>query len=359
MIRKLFNNFTYLVSGSAREFDVEQRLFNIATFISVLVAFISILININLGLHYVLHIIIGFGAALLTYIFIRARIYKKFHIWLFIFSALAILSGSWLYNEGPLGSINYLYILALVIFLSVTKRKKHAIVSIVFFLNLIVLYLISFYYPNLIHPYESLEVRNSDLLFTYIYVVVFSALVFSSLRMNYENEKQTVELQNKKIEKQHNQIKDSISYAKHIQTALLQDRDEIKMLFDNSFVFWQPKDIVSGDFYWFKPNPLNSDKIFCTVADCTGHGVPGALLSMLGISYLNEIVLQQPDIEVSDILCRMRGKIKTNLRQHSNQSEFQDGIDMAFCVIDKVSKKLEYAGANNSLYIIRNKKIMT
>ncbi len=340
------------------EKEVEKRLFCIATFIAIVVSFISIAINIHLQLHWVLHFIIGLGALMLSWIFILARYYKRYLIWEFILVVVVMLSGGWLYNDGPLGSINYLYILALIVFLSITKRKQHFLVSLIVIINLILLYSIYFLAPEWIHSYASNSVRDSDLLFTYTYVLFFSVLVFSSLRMNYENEKLKAEMQKEESEVQHKNIKDSINYAKDIQTAILQDVDSLKHFFKNYYIFWKPKDTIGGDFYIVLQHPLNKDEYYVAVADCTGHGVPGALLTMLGISFLNEIILQNPNIKVNKVLDLVREKFKVALSKGKQSEMNTDGMDMAVCLINKRTKKMEYSGSNRPLYLIRNNELV-
>lgn len=358
MFNPIINKIKIAISGDQKAFSVEIRMFNVATFISIIVAILSISINIMLDLHYILHIFIGIGAALLCYIYIQSRIYKKPLIWLYIVIAIIIMSISWIYNEGSHGSINYIYILALVIFLSISDRKHHFAISLIVFINLILLYLLEYYIPNAIHPYLSHAIKNSDLLFTFTYVVVFSALVFSALRRNYENEKYIVELQKQKIERQHEHIKDSIIYAQHIQNALLQDITEINNVIPSNFLFYKPKDIVSGDFYWFKNDPFKEDRIICAVADATGHGVPGALMTMLGLTYLNDIVQQVSPLSPNQVLDFMRKKVQTSLHHSEKFMEYRDGIDMGLIIIDCKTKKLEFAGANRPLYIVRNKELI-
>ncbi len=149
-------------------------------------------------------------------------------------------------------------------------------------------------------------------------------------------------------------ITDSINYAKKIQTALLSDKKFLKKNFKNSFIFFKPKDIVSGDFYWFKK--IKNTKLIA-IADCTGHGVPGAFMSMLGISVLNEITKKEI-LQPSQILEQLRSNIKYMLKQTGNSDDQKDGMDIALCKINQNNQNLEFAGANNPLFIIRDKKII-
>ncbi len=148
-------------------------------------------------------------------------------------------------------------------------------------------------------------------------------------------------------------ITDSIRYASKIQSALLPPDDFMKKLLPESFIFYLPKEVVSGDFYWV--SSLN-DRIYIALADCTGHGVPGAFMSMLGFAYLNEIVSRNPNIKSSEILDLLRIKVKESLHQHEG-SESKDGMDIALAIYIPTEKKIEYSGANIPLMICRDKKI--
>lgn len=154
-----------------------------------------------------------------------------------------------------------------------------------------------------------------------------------------------------KLEIANKDMKDSINYAKKIQNAMLPDTSLLKDNSPESFILFKPKDIVSGDFYWF----MNEENIsFMAVADCTGHGVPGALMSMIGIEKLNNIVSKVK--EPSEILKQLNESIEIALCQSTLYEHSQDGMDIAFCSIDKENRILKFSGANRSLWIIRKGK---
>jgi PAS domain S-box-containing protein len=153
--------------------------------------------------------------------------------------------------------------------------------------------------------------------------------------------------------KQKKEITDSIHYAQRIQSAILPNKDQLNKTFRDFFVFFRPKDIVSGDFYWvYKLNDLT----FFSAVDCTGHGVPGAFMSMLGISYFNEIVIEKGITEPAEILYRLRNTIISTLHQTGEVGESKDGMDVSLCVLNNTTKQLQYAGANNPVYIVRKTK---
>ncbi|NOZ46704.1 MAG: SpoIIE family protein phosphatase [Chlorobi bacterium] len=151
------------------------------------------------------------------------------------------------------------------------------------------------------------------------------------------------------VVKQKQEITDSILYAKRIQNAVLPPQELLDTL-PEYFIFFKPRDIVSGDFYWMKKI---QGLIVITVADCTGHGVPGAFMSMLGIALLNEIVRKKKISTASDVLNELRKQVKLALRQTGKQDEAKDGMDISLCVIDLENRKFNYAGAYNPLYIYR------
>ena len=150
-------------------------------------------------------------------------------------------------------------------------------------------------------------------------------------------------------------ITSSINYARRIQQSILPSDEMIKKILPESFVLYRPKEIIGGDFFWIHNI---GDKIIVAVADCTGHGVPGSIVSMLGISLLNEIFWKKNMYNADEILRELRKKIKlTFYRQDQNFTQ-RDGMDMALCVIDKKKKQLQYAGALMPLILIRNNDII-
>lgn len=157
-------------------------------------------------------------------------------------------------------------------------------------------------------------------------------------------------LAEQKIKRQSNAIKESIQYAWRIQKAMLTDDESIKQLFPEYFIFYRPRNIVSGDFYW--ANQVGSYKILA-VADCTGHGVPGAFMSMMGMSLLNEIVLREQITNPALILNTLRERLIFALKAQSSNSDITDGMDISVVVFNEDGKLL-FSGANNPLYLVRD-----
>ena len=173
---------------------------------------------------------------------------------------------------------------------------------------------------------------------------------------NEEIQSQRDEIENKNILiteqrdialKQKQEITDSIQYAQRIQEAILPDKQLFINDIDDYFILFKPKDIVSGDFYWMTKV---DEKLIIVAADCTGHGVPGAFMSMLGVTFLNEIVNKDRVLQANKILNRLRNKVIDSL--HQKDRETKDGMDISLTVIDPSKNEMQYAGAYNSLYVI-------
>ena len=167
-------------------------------------------------------------------------------------------------------------------------------------------------------------------------------------------EKDKVEDQKKVIEVANKNITDSINYAKKIQEAILPKGNKLEKYADNLAVLYLPKDVVSGDFYWF--DKLD-DKLIVAAADCTGHGVPGAFMSMIGVNNLNQIILENKETNPSKILTQLNVAIKKVLRQEDIGSESKDGMDISICVFDVKKNVVQYAGAFRPLVYIRDNKL--
>ncbi len=168
-------------------------------------------------------------------------------------------------------------------------------------------------------------------------------------------EKERIDRLRREIESRHKEITDSINYASRIQTALLPKDSDFQKIFKDYFILWKPREVVSGDFYWLR---TIGNKTFLVAADCTGHGVPGAFMSLLGISFLNEIVNAKPYIEAKEILEELRQKVIKALGETGSDSQPKDGMDMALVIIDHDKETMEFSGANNPVYIIRNGELI-
>lgn len=149
-------------------------------------------------------------------------------------------------------------------------------------------------------------------------------------------------------------IEDSLKYAQRIQMAMFTTPRELKRLFPDSFIYQKPKDIVSGDFYWARQV---NEKVLFSVADCTGHGVPGAFMSLIGLEFFRQIVVEKEILKPATILEEMNHYFDI-VFANMEELALKDGMDLGFCAYDYKKKTLEYAGAFNPLYLIRNNEII-
>jgi ligand-binding sensor domain-containing protein/serine phosphatase RsbU (regulator of sigma subunit) len=161
--------------------------------------------------------------------------------------------------------------------------------------------------------------------------------------------------QRDRIEHQQEELQSSIRYAHRIQTAVRTPHNIIKDLISDYFILDMPRDIVSGDFYWVAEKEKH---IFFAAADSTGHGVPGAFMSMLGIAGFNEILAGHCGVNANDFLGLLRDHIKKALHNTGEEGDAMDGMDVALCIIDRENKKLSFSGANNPLYLIRDNELI-
>ncbi len=187
---------------------------------------------------------------------------------------------------------------------------------------------------------QNLEIANAEIL---------------AQRDEIEAQRDLVDMQKQQIEYIHGELKDSIIYGKRIQQSLLPSDDFLKTFFeDDYFVFFRPRDLVSGDFYWAAQ--VDEWKFF-TVSDCTGHGVPGAFMSMLGISLLNEIVREKNVRSTAELLKLLFTRLSQNLHRRQRNDALTDSMDIAFCAWNTKTNELQYSGMNNPLYLIRNNEL--
>jgi serine phosphatase RsbU (regulator of sigma subunit) len=168
-------------------------------------------------------------------------------------------------------------------------------------------------------------------------------------------QKEEVERQSRKVVELYNNVTDSIRYAKRLQESILPPERRIRELLPESFVYYRPKDIVSGDFYWIDQV---GDKVLFAAVDCTGHGVPGAFMSLIGHNGINQVVKDRGHTKPSEVLMELNRIAFQALHKDREQYLVRDGMDMAFCTLDTKSLQMEYAGANNPLYVVRKGEVL-
>lgn len=210
---------------------------------------------------------------------------------------------------------------------------------------------------------EKQNLQRNGFITGFALVLFLAFFIFRGYRQKHnanhllEGKNILIEKQKLLVEVKNIKITDSINYAKRIQQAILPSQELIKSFLPESFIFFRPKDIVSGDFYWFTKK---QDKLIIAVADCTGHGVPGAFMSMIGNTLLNEIVNVKNIVEPDQILNQLNKGVVNLLHQRSTESSTQDdGMDITILAIDKTNNEIQFAGANHFSYLIDNQQLIT
>jgi len=169
-----------------------------------------------------------------------------------------------------------------------------------------------------------------------------------------EGKRKEIIVKKREVEQKHKSFIRNFEYAKSIQEAVLPGNNLEKALPD-SFVYYKPKDIVSGDFYWVSKTVEN--KVLIAVGDCTGHGVPGALMSIMGTAFINEVVSENPNVSPAKLLEELRDRVISGLQQKGKEGEARDGMDISICLIDTKDLRLSFSGAFNPMYMVRDKDL--
>ena len=197
------------------------------------------------------------------------------------------------------------------------------------------------------------EIKTQKIIESVLFVGILLVIGFLGFVYKQLN---TTKKQKVVIEEKQQEISDSINYAKRIQDAMMTSSVYLKDTLPKSFIFFKPKDVVSGDFYWIYKD--QEENIFFTVADCTGHGVPGAFMSMIGTSLLNEIIIEKGIKDTDKVLYEMRAQIIKSLGQEEEGAQ-KDGMDISLCKLNMKNKTVEFSGAHNSLIHISGEELKT
>jgi serine phosphatase RsbU (regulator of sigma subunit) len=347
---KFWNHISNL---GAKETDSREHLrrihlINRMCLLAVITTFVFVLNMYIVGNHYYLPIQLTVGALIsLYYLFSMNRLYNLSLYWMF---SLILLNVFYCSIEIPNVGVELFFIpLGLVPFTVIENKKTcMALVGLT-----LAAFFMSFLLKQSYKPHDII----SDFYITTTFIATVSTtfilgpiIIFQFKSVNSEYEKIITE-QKIIVETKNKEITDSIIYAERIQQAKLPKKEEIYSLLPNCFILFKPKDIVSGDFYFF-----NKNKPFALIAaaDCTGHGVPGAFMSMIGSEKLDDAISQTSD--TSQILKLLNQGIKASLRQTNSYESTRDGMDIALCYIDTEHRIVNYAGANRPLWIVRKGK---
>ena len=188
----------------------------------------------------------------------------------------------------------------------------------------------------------------ASITFIALIITIFTFLLYKRFAIS-NRQKVIIQKQKDIVDEKNKEVFDSINYALTIQQAVISSEHELINGLTDAMVFFKPKDIVSGDFYWH--TSLNHF-IFYVVADCTGHGVPGAFMSLMGMNYLSEIINEKKVIDTAEILNLLREKVIASLNKSNSTTQKRDGMDMVIVRLDTHTKQIQFSGANNSIYIL-------
>ncbi len=384
--------FSYLI-GNSSEISLTHRISNAILLLSVLFGVQATVGNIMLGLPIIsiyASILAGLLLLLLYYI---SRFKNKRELAVILALSINLIfyvPVMWIGNGGSNGGMVYYSFLYAGFIMSVLDGKKSFFFVFLYIIISFTLYILEYNHYIKIYDYNTEFDRLVDIIISFTFVIIGISTTIHIYKTQYQQsnnklsekniklnqlikritsqrneiEAQRDEIatqrdrlseQNKIISYQNENIKDSINYAKKIQNAVLPNKSFINKILSEYFLIYKPKDVVSGDFYWV--SKINNFQIVI-VSDCTGHGVPGGFMSMLGVSFLNEIVNKNKTTKASNILNELRKHIIEALKQHGNIGEQSDGMDLSVCVINTNTNELNYAGANNPIYIVSKNNLI-
>jgi serine phosphatase RsbU (regulator of sigma subunit) len=383
--------FSYIIGG-AQKFSLRYRMANAILIISALFGVQATIANILLELP----IITVYGSAIfgiiLFILYYFSRFKNKMEIAVSIALLLAIFFYTpvmWIGNAGSNGGAVYYIFLYGAFIISLIKGKKAWFYIFLLASTSITLLILEHFQLIKIYPYADAMGRISDLAVSFVFVIFGISIIIyiytqefykstdllntkntklansnqqilsqkseiEAQRDEIETQRDAVVQQKNKIEEIHKSLSESIDYATRLQESILPEKSILKKYLSDFFVLFKPKDKVSGDFYWW--THIENHTII-TAADCTGHGVPGAFMSMLGISFLREIVQKEYITHTGIILRKLRKEIIKSLNQKDKIHNQKDGMDMAIISINHETNTIQFSGANNPLYIITNAEL--
>ncbi len=327
----------------------DKRNIRITNFVAVILLVITLLFLIPLFWirvykEVIENIVINFFTALPAIIVLylnKRKYFKPARYLLFIFFSFFLFALPFITQRDTGTHLQFSVLMASAILLFNNKSR-----TLFFFVSSSILFMVGSYLSSTANPMH-LEMDYPTFWINSFSTVILFYFAINAFKIESQKYQVMIEESNEELSSKNQQINDSIAYAERIQKAMLPDLDVLKQTFPECFVFYQPKDVVSGDFYWFQQM---ENQWILAVGDCTGHGVPGALMSMLGISFLEQITVEKKTTQPDKILMELDQLIRKTLKQE--QTENQDGLDIAICTINLENKEILFAGANNPLWII-------
>lgn len=355
-LKKRFNWFSVAIRFSLTneddDFSLDHITSNTFLFSAALISILSCIFNFVEGFDIILNLFTVFSSALLLVLYYFSRFRSYYNVWFSAATVLLLLSVSWFMNGGALGSVSFMYLCTVLILNFIAKPREQNGLFLVVLLNIAILYVLEYYYGDvLVKSYPSRSSYYFDMVF--VFIIVLFCVFFSTryIKRSYDEGRNLVNQQKMIIEKQNKEHLESLTYASYLQKKIIPDENKLCMLFSDYFVLFKPKDIVSGDFYWIKEK---GNYGIVVVADCTGHGVPAAFLSVIGISLLEEIVNQESEeLDAAAILEKLRNKFISYLQNNNSGEESHDGIDLGICVVNYEESTFQFSSANRPLIIVR------
>jgi len=345
-----------ILFGKMTDFSFENRVYNAIIFVTVFQCISAAIYNFSKGMPIFLSVTILIIAIVCSGFYYFSRIKKIFNSFSYLILSCILLSIVWFLNEGSNGATTFLFLTNSAGIICISKKNRHLLYLIIILITaLTLLYLENNFAEKLMHGHHTEEERHSDVIFFFVLNIILIYFIVSFLKDNYDKKNQTIIQQKEILNAQNEKIISSIKSAEFIQGALLPNENFIKTFLPDYFIFFKPKDIVSGDFYWINND---NDILKIVAADCTGHGVSGALMSVLGTVFLNEITSKTADYKASEILDNLRENVKKVLNQPGRETIVSYGMDISICLIEKQKQNMQFAGANNSLLYFRNNELI-
>jgi serine phosphatase RsbU (regulator of sigma subunit) len=288
-----------------------------------------------------------FAFALPPYFNAQGRL--EFSRYYFAIVPLAFLLGVCIHNSPELGD-KYLILTSATLPLILFKKRRT--IYLLFALNVVAFFLVTIY-QNMFQPLVIIPKSVQWIYSTFSVLTVFLIIFFilQYFRNDTEEYEEELESKNREISQKNHEIIDSITYARRLQQAILPPEEEIYNSLPDSFVFYKPKDIVAGDFYFAEQR---EDYFFVAAADCTGHGVPGAMMSLVCSNALNKAVSELGLIKPGEILDKVTEMVVGTFKK--GQTDIKDGMDISLCVINTRTREIAWAGANNPLWYVSNEE---
>ena len=359
MIRRIRNYFILHRINSTEDVFEKAKInlvYDFTFFMSVLALPFIIQLWIN---HYYYHLLINIfeiSVLILIYVLFRSNISTRRIAIVFVIMDSIMSAGSLILQNGNFDIQATLWSILLIIYTFLLLGKKWGL-GIVAFIILLFAGCTDLTGNGALLNFglDSSQVVPTAVPFL-IFPLLLNTYIITTFINTHISAEKIILLQKNQLEEQKTEILASINYAKKIQLAILPLEETIKNKIPDSFIYYQPKDIVSGDFYWF--HEINPDQYIMVCADCTGHGVPGALMTVIGSNLLNQIIVEKKEYQPRVILQKLDDLISYTLKQNNKSADYvPDGMDLSLIKVDHQKKEITFSAAKRTGFLIRDNKI--